>query len=46
MFNIYDMFESVGIIVDAKLKELQLDRTIVGTIVDNSQASKGLYKVS
>lgn len=46
MFDIYDLFESVGIIVDAKLKELPLDRTILGTIVDTSECDKGSYKVS
>ena len=46
MFDVYELFESVGIIVDAKLKELSLDRTILGTIVDNSESSKGIYKVS
>ena len=46
MIEIYDLFESVGIIVDAKLKELSLDRTILATIIDNSESSKGIYKVS
>lgn len=36
MFDIYQLFESVGIIVDSKLGSLQLDRTIECTIIDTS----------
>lgn len=43
MFNIYDLFESVGILIDSKLQELKLDRTIICTIIDYKN---GLYTVA
>lgn len=45
MLNMYELFESIGIIVDAKLKEMSLDRTIVATIVDDSNKMAGVYQV-
>lgn len=43
MFDIYDLFESVGILIDSKLQELKLDRTIICTIIDYKN---GLYTVA
>lgn len=43
--NIYDLFESIDIIIDAKLQDLQLDRTLVCSIVDISQRDYGKYQV-
>lgn len=43
MFDIYNLFESVGILIDSKLQELKLDRTIICTIIDYKN---GLYTVA
>jgi hypothetical protein len=44
--NPYDIFESIDIIIDARLRELNLDRTIICTIKDNSERLAGKYTVS
>ena len=46
MFNIYDFFDSIGIIIDSKLSELSLDKTILCTIIDDSQSLSGKYTVA
>jgi hypothetical protein len=43
MFDIYNLFDSVGILIDSKLQELKLDRTIICTITDYKN---GLYTVT
>ena len=43
--NAYDFFDSIGIIVDAKLKELSMDRTIIGTVIDDSKKNEGFYTI-
>ena len=44
--NTYDLFECIDIIIDARLKELQLDRTLICQIIDNSERNFGKYTVS
>lgn len=39
--NIYNIFDSIGIIVDAKLKDLQFDRTLQCEVCDISQLQQG-----
>lgn len=46
MFDIYQLFESVGILIDSKLRELALDRTLECTIVSDTQKQNGFYTVS
>ena len=40
------LFDSMGILIKKQLESLQFDRTIEATIVDDKEASKGIYTVS
>ena len=41
-----NLFQAIDIIVGERLSELKYDRTIKVTIIDDSQASKGIYTVT
>jgi hypothetical protein len=38
--NFDNLFEALGIIVDSKLKNIKYDKTIIATILDDSNAEK------
>jgi hypothetical protein len=42
----YKFLDSIGLLVDSKIAELQLDSTIVCKITDNSKRSSGIYTVT
>lgn len=44
--NTYDLFESIDIIIQARLKALALDRTLVCEIINNDFGYQGKYTVS
>ena len=44
--NAYDLFDSIGIIVDAKLAQLNSNITVVATVTDISKRDQGIYSVT
>lgn len=44
--NVYDFFDSIGLIIDSKIEKLNLDSTIICTIKDATKRSEGVYTVS
>ena len=46
MFDIYDLFQSIDIIVDDRLQNLNLDRTLICTITHDSMKAYGQYEVT
>lgn len=44
--NVYDFFDSIGLIIDSKIEKLNLDSTIICTIKDVTKRSEGVYTVS
>lgn len=46
MFNAYDLFQSIDVIVDSRLQSLNLDRTLICTVSHDSLKMYGQYEVT
>ena len=46
MFDAYDLFKSIDVIVDSRLQALQLDRTLICKITHDANKNYGQYEVT